>query len=138
MSFAKAGTSHIAIGARSALSEVVAEIENAAKQAGRSEPKILSLKLDVSDEESVASAANQIEKDFGRLDILCNNAGYLESFKRVAESDPTEWWKSYEINVKGVYLCARALIPLMLKGGLKTILNVSSIGANLLTPGASG
>lgn len=45
-----------------------------------------------------------------------------------------------EVNVKGVYLVTRALLPLMLKtkDSMRTVLNVSSIGANILRPGASG
>lgn len=45
---------------------------------------------------------------------------------------------NYEINLKGVYLPTKAFLPLMLKGGEKTIVNVSSAGAHLLTPGGSG
>ena len=99
---------------------------------------MLSLKLDVADERSVQAAANELENAFGRLDILCNNAGYLEDWAKVAESKVDEWWRVWEINVKGVYLCSRGLLPLMLKGGLKTILNTSSIGGNIVAPGASG
>ena len=70
---------------------------------------------------------------------MINNAGYLETFTPVAESDPEEWWKTWEINVKGPYLVTRAFIPLLLQteGGLKTILSVSSIGAHVVMPGAS-
>lgn len=95
--------------------------------------------MDVADESSVENAAKQIEEEFGRLDVLCNNAGYLETFTKIGESKVEEWWgKTMESNVKGVYLCTRALLPLLLKGELKTVLNTSSIGANNITPGASG
>ena len=53
------------------------------------------------------------------------------------ESDPKEWWTTWEINIKGVYLLSRAFIPLLLKGGSKTIVNVSSVGALFVMPGAS-
>ncbi|KAK5169085.1 uncharacterized protein LTR77_006394 [Saxophila tyrrhenica] len=140
ISFAKAGASYIALGARSSLSETERAVQDEAKQAGRQPPTVLSLTLDVASESSVAQAAKDLEASFGRLDILCNNAGYLENFAKVAESDPTDWWRVYEINVKGVYLCARAFIPLLLKSkdGLKTVLNTSSVGAHVVMPGASG
>lgn len=99
---------------------------------------MVSLKLDVASEESVKDAATEIEKAFGRLDILCNNAGYLEKWAKVGESKVEEWWKVWEVNVKGVYLCSRAFMPLILKSELKTILTTSSIGAHHAASGASG
>jgi NAD(P)-dependent dehydrogenase (short-subunit alcohol dehydrogenase family) len=71
---------------------------------------------------------------------LVNNAGYLEEWKPIAESDPAEWWKTWDVNVRGVYLVSRAFIPLLLANdsGLKTIVNVSSAGAHRTRPGASG
>jgi NAD(P)-dependent dehydrogenase (short-subunit alcohol dehydrogenase family) len=128
----------IAIAARSSLDAVKQEIRKASHTADRQEPKILSLSLDVSDSSSVADAARDVESEFGRLDILINNAGILETFQPIAESDIDAWWTTYEVNVKGVYLCSRAFLPLMLKRGLKTIVNVSSIGANVVMAGASG
>jgi len=138
--FARAGASNIAIGARSDMTDLAKEMKEAAKKAGRKEPNVISIKLDVSDQESVDDAAKQIEKEFGELDILINNAGYLEEFKKIGESDPADWWRVWEVNIKGPYLVARATIPLLKKKsqGLKTILNVSSVGAHFLLTGASG
>lgn len=139
LSFATAGASYIAIGARSSLDSLVTELKDTANKAGYNQIKILPMSLDVTDQESVDKAGKAIEKEFGRLDILINNAGYLESCVKIADSDPLEWWKSLTTNVNGVYLCTRALLPLLLKtsDGLKTILNVSSIGAHRQRPGAS-
>lgn len=80
ISFARAGASHIAIAARSGLEDVEKQMKEAAQKAGRKEPTILSLKLDVTDKQSVSDAAAKIEKDFGNLDIVINNAGYLEKW----------------------------------------------------------
>lgn len=141
LGFARAGASNIAIGARSDMSSLAKEMKEAAKKAGRKEPNVISIKLDVSDQKSVDDAAKQIEKEFGELDILINNAGYLEDFsKKIADSDPADWWRVWEVNIKGPYLVARATIPLLKKKSqsLKTILNVSSVGAFLTLGGASG
>lgn len=46
----------------------------------------------------------------GKLDILVTNAGVLEQWRPMAESEPEEWWGSYEINIRGSYLAARAAI----------------------------
>ena len=94
--------------------------------------------LDVTEEDSVAAAAEKIAQSFPRLDILVNNAGYLEKRAKIGESDPEEWWKTWTVNVKGPYLVTRAFLPQILeRGGEKTIINLSSIAAHLLSPGTS-
>jgi NAD(P)-dependent dehydrogenase (short-subunit alcohol dehydrogenase family) len=138
ISYARSGASKIAVAARSSLSSVKEDVIAAAQNAGKPEPEVLCLELDVSDVKSVDNAARTVGEKWGSLDILVNNAGYLESWKPIAETDPEAWWMSWEINVKGVYLVTRALLPLLLKGELKTIVNLSSIGAHRDRPGASG
>jgi len=139
ISFARAGASKIAIAARSGMEEVEKEMKAAAQRAGKKEPTVLSLKLDVMDKQSVSDAVAKIEKEFGGLDIVINNAGALEQFTPIADSDPDNWWRTWQVNTFGAYLVARGTIPLLLKkeGGLKTILNVSSIGAHFVMHGAS-
>ena len=114
------------------------ELNGAAQHAGRSPPTILPLTADQTDEVQVDKAAAKVKEKFGRLDILINNAGYLETWKPVAESEVQDWWRSFEVNVKGVYLMDRAFIPLLLVGGDKTIITVSSFGAIAVEPTASG
>ncbi|TKA77548.1 hypothetical protein B0A49_02775 [Cryomyces minteri] len=140
LSYARAGASHIALGARSSLSSLAAEMLSAAKEAGRPAPEILTLELDVTSRSSVDGAAEAVKAQFGRLDILVNNAGYLETFVAIADSDPDEWWRAHETNVRGAYLCTRALLPLLLgtAAGLATILFLSSVGAHATRVGASG
>lgn len=137
IAFAQAGASAIAIAARSALDAIEVAILDAARTAGHPAPKVLKLTLDVSDEKSVASAASQTGAIFGHLDILVNNAGRLETWLPLADSDPTSWWNTWEVNLKGTYLLTRAFLPLLLKDGEKTIVNMNSIGAHLTRPGAS-
>ena len=140
ISYAKAGASQIAIAARTDMQEVETEMSRAAKEAGKKPPQIVRLKIDVTNEQSVQEAAKGVEKAFGKLDTLINNAGYLEKFVPLHETETSDWWKVWEVNIKGPYLVTRAFLPLLLKtdGGYKTILNVSSVGANLISPGASG
>lgn len=140
ISYAKAGASHIAITARSLpeASAVCTEAVEAAKRAGsKHEPQMLPLVMDVCDRHSIDAAASTISNSWGRLDILINNAGYLAPFVPVAEGDEADWWRSWEVNVRGVYWVTKALLPLMLKRGDKTVVNLTSAGALVLTPGAS-
>ncbi|KAI0914347.1 hypothetical protein F4824DRAFT_457387 [Ustulina deusta] len=139
LALAEAGCSKIAIGARSDLSSLVDEIAKRATKAGRTAPQVVSLVLDVTSEDSVRAAADKIGQAFGgALDVLVCNAGNLEQWLPLAESNPTEWWQSYEINVKGTYLLNRFFIPLLLKSEIKTSILTSSYGALGSRFGASG
>jgi len=138
ISFTKAGAAGIAIAARSGLDDVEKDIIAAAAAVQKPTPKVLKIKLDVLDYEDVKSAAKVTEQEFGKLDILINNAGYLSEFVPVVESDPTEYWLNYEVNLRGVYWMTKEFLPLMLKGGEKTMINLSSIGAHMIRSGASG
>jgi NAD(P)-dependent dehydrogenase (short-subunit alcohol dehydrogenase family) len=104
LSFAKAGASQIAIGAPGSFGHLRAELEDAAKAAGRpSVSKVLLLNLDVLDRETVTAAAAVVEKEFGKLDILINNAGFMALGQPILSSDEDEYWKTYEINMRGTY-----------------------------------
>ena len=110
----------------------------AAKNAGHPEPQITTVNLDVVSRESVEAAAKQVSRDLdGRIDILVNNAGYFAELTSIQDSDPDEWWRNYEVNVKGPYLVFRAFHPLLLKSSLKIVINVISIGAVTTLPGNS-
>ncbi|EED22355.1 oxidoreductase, short chain dehydrogenase/reductase family, putative [Talaromyces stipitatus ATCC 10500] len=137
ISYAKAGAQTIIIAARSNLDEVEKEILAAAKETGKRSPQILKLALNVTDEKNVAEAAAKVKETVGKVDILINNAGYLEEWIPISESDPSEWWKTWEINMKGVYLVTRAILPLVLQSETKTIVNLSSVGAHMTANGAS-
>ncbi|KAF2845693.1 oxidoreductase-like protein [Plenodomus tracheiphilus IPT5] len=127
LSYAKAGAAGIALGARSPLGPVVDEIIEAARSAGREEPRVVTLRLDVTDRQSVESAARDVSEIFdGRLDVLINNAGYLSRFASIPNTDPDDWWRDWEVNVKGVYLVTRSFWPLLLKSNLRIIINVTS------------
>ena len=138
ISFARAGASRIAIGARSDLSDVVKDIQIAALEAERKTPQILAVSLDVSDVKSVASAAKEVETVFGELDIVISNAGILVA-ATIADSNPEDWWNSWAVNLYGSYLIAKGFMPLLLKkkDGDKTFITISSVGAHLTILGLS-
>lgn len=94
LSFAKAGASQIVISARSHLTLVAEDVKKAAAEAGRQEPVVLALTCEVSLPESVEQAAKDIEKTFGKLDVLINVAGIMGQRGNVGESDPDDWWQT--------------------------------------------
>lgn len=137
VSFAKAGASTIILVARSSLDQTRDELIGAAVSAGHPVPNVLALNFDVCDEAGVSGGLEDVAAKLTSLDILVNNAGYMENWQPVARSDPADWWRSWEINVKGVYLMIRAFVPLLLQSKLKTIINMTSVGILYRMPGAS-
>ncbi|EER29451.1 oxidoreductase,short chain dehydrogenase, putative [Coccidioides posadasii C735 delta SOWgp] len=140
IAYGKAGASCLAIGARNIAdaSAVCAMVSEEAKSAGVSEPPdMLPLRIDVCERGSIDAAVTAIRNSWGRLDVLINNAGFLAPFVPMGVGDETEWWQTWEVNVRGVYWVIKAILPLMLQGGDKTIVNVASVGALALSPGAS-
>lgn len=138
MSFAKAGVSGICLAARSDLASLEQEVIAAAKAVGKKAPLVKTIKLDVLSPESIEHAAAVTKEDFGHLDVLVNNAGFMpDTSKRTIEADPDEWWRTFEVNTHGTYLLTRALLPLILNGTDKHIIMLTSIGAWMHTPGMS-
>ncbi|KAJ5326907.1 hypothetical protein MYU51_001453 [Penicillium brevicompactum] len=138
ISFAIAGCSKILLAARSDLANVETAVHDAARKANRPQPSVYSLKVDVTSEDSMRVASETAANVLGgSLDILINNAGYLEEWKSITESKPSEWWRTWEVNIKGTYLAVHFFVPLLLKSQTKTVINISSGGAHVMFPGAS-
>ena len=74
---------------------------------------------------------------FGRLDILVNNAGMIDPIARISDSDPDNWSRAVETNIKGVYHGLRAALPVMEARGSGVIVNMSSGAANSALEGWS-
>ena len=140
LAYARAGAIRIAVAAPSAVGSIEQDLLAAASEAKRPAPQILVLDLNLLDHASVQSAAQETKHAFGgKLDILINNAGYLEEGIPIVDSDPDDYWKTWEVNYRGLYWMTKAFLPLLLRseGGMKTIINVSSMGALALRPGGS-
>jgi 3-oxoacyl-[acyl-carrier protein] reductase len=113
-------------------------IEATSKSISQSGLRALAVACDVSDLRSVESLAREVENNFGRLDVLINNAG-IGSFKNPLHTLPPEQWdKVLNINLRGVYYCVRSFVPMMIRAGGGHIVNISSLaGKNPLPNGAA-
>jgi 3-oxoacyl-[acyl-carrier protein] reductase len=122
---ARAGM-HVAVAARSA-----GQVEDAAAAVHG-----LALELDVTDRAAVEAAVVQVEAGLGPIDVLCANAGISLREESTWEAGIGDWWRIFEVNVLGVHLCCRAVIPGMLERGRGRIV-ITGSGASYL-PGLSG
>ncbi|KAF5596427.1 glucose 1-dehydrogenase 2 [Fusarium subglutinans] len=131
--FARAGASRIVVASRSDMLATAEAIKAAAKEAGHPEPEVLTIKADVGVPESVDVLAQKIDEAFGYVDVVINNAAFMKMVS-IPDSEPADWLQTLTANVYGPYLIARALAPLLVKSKLKTIINISSVGAHLVSP----
>lgn len=89
--------------------------------------KILAVKCDVSDEQSVREVVEKSIDTFGRVDILINNAGIWRRMMPFVETDSSMWKKYMDVNILGAMYFSHAVLPGMIENGYGKIVNVASI-----------
>lgn len=99
-------------------------VQSIAKEAG----EVLALHTDVSEEESTKEMARMTIESFGRIDILINNAAISTTtvMKPFYEISAEDWDEVIRVNLKGVFLCCKAVYPQMKKQSYGKIINISS------------
>lgn len=108
---------------------IVCQIESSGGQA-------LALKVDVSKEEDTQRMAAEAVRAFGRIDILVNNAAIFINIQRQPfyEITAEEWDRVSAVNIKGPFLCAKAVFPYMKEQKYGKVINISSSTAYWGTP----
>jgi 3-oxoacyl-[acyl-carrier protein] reductase len=88
----------------------------------------MALKVDVTSEEDTLRMAEETIKQFGGIDVLVNNAAMIHGITRKPfnEVPPAEWDKLMTVNLRGPFLCSRAVFPQMKKQGRGKIINLTS------------
>jgi NAD(P)-dependent dehydrogenase (short-subunit alcohol dehydrogenase family) len=109
-----------------AAKETVAKITVAGGQA-------LALVADVTSAEQVELMVAQAVSEFGRLDLLYNNAG-VDSRGSVADATEDDWDRCFAVNVKGTFLCSKAAIPHLRDAGGGAIVNQGSVAGLVAVP----
>ena len=93
-------------------------------------PGAVAHSVDVSKSADVKRMIDDTVRQFGRLDVIVNNAGY-GTFGTVVDIDEAEWDALMAVNVRGVYLCCKYAIPAMKATGGGAIVNVASVVASI-------
>jgi len=107
---------------------VVADVRDAQQEVmemTKQGAEALFVQADVSSESQVNALIDKTTAAYGRLDVLVNNAG-IELAKKVTDTTEAEWDHLINVNLKGVFLCSRAVIPVMRRSGGGVIVNVAS------------
>jgi NAD(P)-dependent dehydrogenase (short-subunit alcohol dehydrogenase family) len=128
LALAKAGAA-VAVVARTEdqLAETVAMIEQAGGQA-------IAITTDVTDRQAVEQMVHEVEQQLGPVALLVNNAGAGEPGGPVWEVDPDRWWHVLDVNLRGPFLCSRAVLPGMIARRQGRIINTaSSAGLKAMT-----
>ena len=115
-------------GATVALWDILDEGQNTADRIKKEGGKIIFQKVDVTDQSSVNVAVEKLIGEFGRIDILINNAGIIKdrSFLKMSRD---EWDRVIDVNINSLYVTTKAVLPHMKEAKYGRIINASSINA---------
>jgi meso-butanediol dehydrogenase / (S,S)-butanediol dehydrogenase / diacetyl reductase len=121
--------------ARESATVIIADLDLEAAQKTASElgKNVEAMKLDVTDTAQVEAVVTEILDKYGKIDILVNNAGISRPIKFV-DIEPDEWDQKFNVNVKGVYLITRAILPQMMERRYGKIINIASMVAKEAIP----
>jgi len=120
-------------GAKLVLADVRAEM---VKETAATLPDAIAVTCDVSSSADVDAMAAAALEAYGRIDILINNAGgAIVAIKSVWDVDESDWDKIIEINLKGMWLCSKAVFPSMRDTGRGKIVNIASTAGLSSVPG---
>lgn len=108
-------------------------LKSAAVQVGKHGNGVLAERCDVREAKSVQRLFAAVQREFRRLDVLVNNAGYAGPLSKIGELPAEAWRETIDTNLTGTFLCSQAALPLMRRGG--TIVNNLSIAAKGFFPG---
>ena len=91
--------------------------------------KALAIKADMASEEDIKKMVKDTIKEFGKIDILINNAGTAAGLGKIHEINTDEWDFNINVNLRGPFLCMKYTIPYMLENKGGSIINISSIAS---------
>jgi NAD(P)-dependent dehydrogenase (short-subunit alcohol dehydrogenase family) len=130
-SLARAGAA-VAVVARS-----TDQIEETARLINEAGGRAIAFTADVTSIIDTQRMVQEVERRLGPVDILVNNAGHAGVPGPIWETEADDWWQTFEVNVRGVFLCAKAVLPGMVQRRDGKIINVASQAGTLTIPYAT-
>jgi NAD(P)-dependent dehydrogenase (short-subunit alcohol dehydrogenase family) len=112
-----------------------ADLEQALHGISASSERLVGLEADLSQEAEAARVMRTTADRFGRLDVLANVAGVRAPVGPVIDATPEAWDRILGVNLVGMAMCCKHAIPIMARGGGGSIINVSSVNAQVARPG---
>ncbi|MDQ4115290.1 MAG: SDR family oxidoreductase [Actinomycetota bacterium] len=109
--------------------------EQAAKEVKSRGGEAVAVRVDVTSADDAQAMVAVAESSFGRLDVLSCNAGWAHYPKKAVELDLSDFDRAYQVNVRGVWLSARAAAPLMTRTGGGSIIVTGSVMGERARPG---
>jgi NAD(P)-dependent dehydrogenase (short-subunit alcohol dehydrogenase family) len=106
------------------------DIEETAALIRKDHGQCLPLRVDVTDKQQIAHMAEETVKQFGRINVLFNNAARIPVISGLWDVDPDAWWDEVTVNLRGPMLCTRAVLPQMIRQNEGVIINMSG-GSNI-------
>jgi NAD(P)-dependent dehydrogenase (short-subunit alcohol dehydrogenase family) len=110
------------------------QLAETARQITQLSSRAISVTADVSDPAAVERIVREVEKSLGSVNLLVNNAGVAGPIGPTWETDPDDWWRCLEVNLRGPMLCSRAVLPGMIARGGGRIVNVASGAGTFAIP----
>lgn len=88
---------------------------------------VMAVRADITDEAAVAQMVDAVHARFGRIDVLVNNAGIALPQQLLTDCTTAEWERVFNVNVRGMFLVSRAVVPDMVMKKRGSIINISSM-----------
>ena len=125
----------LAVGARVAITGRTApELHETAAQLSSTANQVLAIPADTTDPQGAPQVVTTVEQRLGPITVLINNAGQFRAFGPIGVIDPIAWWNEVEVNLRGPFLYANAVLPGMRTRHKGRIINVASMAGMQAIP----
>jgi NAD(P)-dependent dehydrogenase (short-subunit alcohol dehydrogenase family) len=117
----------LAAGARVAIIDILAaELHETAAQLSSAANQVVAIRADVTDPQAAPQVVTTVEERLGPITLLINNAGQFRAFGPIGVVDPIAWWNEVQVNLRGPFLYANAVLPGMRRRHRGRIINLAS------------
>ena len=121
------GRALLAAGARVAIIDILAaELHETAAQLSSAANQVVAIRADVTDPQGAPQVVTTVEERLGPITLLINNAGQFRAFGLIGVVDPIAWWNEVQVNLRGPFLYANAVLPGMRRRHRGRIINLAS------------